>query len=426
MIFCLLGILIPTAFTLGVDENTTRRINDAINKHKVEIIKIRRFLHMNPELGNREYETSKLIASKLMFLGLEVKKDIAKTGVVGILQGDQPGITIAVRADMDALPIQEKTNLPYQSLNPGVMHACGHDIHSAIVLGSAYVLNSLKDIIRGNIKFIFQPAEEGAPPGEEGGADLMIEEGVLEDPPVHAIFGLHVWPENLGDVFFSPGAIMANSDKFQVTIKGKSAHGARPHEGIDAISLAAQAIIGIQSIPNRYLDATDPSIITIGKIQGGSRSNIIAEEVWFEGTVRTLSRENQEKITEMIDEVVRGITKAFGADYSFSYQKGTPMVYNHPELAKIMMPTLAKVVGADKVKSLTPQMVAEDFSYFAEKIPGFFFFLGVRNPSRRSMAPLHNPYFNPDERSIELGIKIMSHLLLYCLDHQQQIRSQSH
>ena len=230
----------------GVDKNTALIIDREIGKNRAELIKIRRLFHMYPELGNREYKTAKLIASRLIPLGLEVNTGVAKTGVTALLEGDEAGFTIAYRADMDALPIQELTDTAYRSLIPGVMHACGHDIHMSIALGTAMVLNSIKGKIRGRIKFIFQPAEEGSPPGEEGGARLMIKEGVLDRPPIGAIFGLHVWPEKLGEVYFSAGPIMASSDWFRITIKGKSSHAARPHEGIDAIALASQVVLGIQ------------------------------------------------------------------------------------------------------------------------------------------------------------------------------------
>jgi len=409
----------------GVDKNTAILIEKEIEKHKSEIIKIRRFLHMNPELSNQEYQTAKLVATKLMSLGLEVKSGIAKTGVTALLPGIQQGFTVALRADMDALPIQELTDVPYKSLIPGVMHACGHDVHTSIALGTAMVLNSLKQKIRGNIKFIFQPAEEGPPPGEEGGAFLMIKEGVLDEPPVGAIFGLHVWPENLGEVLFSSGPIMASADGFQIIIKGKSSHGAKPHEGIDAITLASQVILSIQSIVSRRIDPTDPAVISIGKMEGGIRSNIIAEEVRLEGTIRTLSDSNRKKIPQLIENIVKGITHSSDADYIFSYKKGAPPVYNHPELGKLMLPTLLELLGGNNVKQLKPQMVAEDFSYYCQKIPGFFFFLGVKDPNQETMAPLHSPYFNPDERSIFLGIKIMCHLLLDGLEHQSYLERNS-
>ncbi len=403
---------------LTVDKATALRIEKEIQKHNLEIIKIRRFLHMNPELSNREYETAKLVASKLISLGLEVKKGVAKTGVVALLRGSQQGATVGIRADMDALPIQELTDVPFKSLNPGVMHACGHDVHTSIALGTAMVLTALKDKINGNIKFIFQPAEEGPPPGEEGGASLMIKEGVLEEPSVGAIFGLHVWPEDLGKAYFIPGHMLASSDWFQIVIKGKSSHAARPHEGVDSIALASNIVVSLQSVISRTTNPTDPAVLTIGKISGGTRSNIIAEKVILEGTVRTLSDKNRKKIPQLMENIVKGITHSFGADYTFSYRKGPPSLYNHPELAKIMLPTLLKVLGEEHVKELNPQMVAEDFSYYCQEIPGFYFFLGAKNPAQETMASLHNPYFNPDEGSITLGIKIMCHLLLDCLERQ--------
>jgi amidohydrolase len=408
---------------LTVDKTTALRIEKEIQKHNLEIIKIRRFLHMNPELSNREYETAKLVGAKLISLGLEVKKGIAKTGVVALLRGSQQGATVGIRADMDALPIQELTDVPFKSLNPGVMHACGHDVHTSIALGTAMVLTGLKDKIKGNIKFIFQPAEEGPPPGEEGGASLMIKEGVLQEPSVGAIFGLHVWPEDLGKAYFIPGHMMASSDWFQIVIKGKSSHAARPHEGVDSIALASNIVVGLQSVISRTTNPTDPAVLTIGKINGGTRSNIIAEKVILEGTVRTLSDRNRKKIPQLMENIVKGITHSFGADYTFSYRKGAPSLYNHPELAKIMLPTLLKVLGEEHVKKLAPQMVAEDFSYYCQEIPGFYFFLGVKNPTQETMAPLHNPYFNPDEGSITLGIKIMCHLLLDCLERQVHLES---
>ncbi len=416
MSFCIFSIM-----AMGVDLKTARRIDQEIQKHKDEIIRTRRFLHMNPELGNQEFETANLIASKLLSSGLEVKTGIAKTGVTGLLRGAEQGLTIGLRADMDALPIQELTDLPYKSLNTGIMHACGHDIHVAIALGTAKVMSSLKDKINGNIKFIFQPAEEGIASDEEGGAKSMIQEGILENPPIRAIFGLHVWPENLGQIYFSPGPIMASSDWFQIVIEGKSSHGARPHEGIDAIALTSQAIVSIQSIVSRAVDPTDPAVVTIGKIEGGAKANIIAEKVTFEGTIRTISETNRNKIPRLIEDVVSGVTHSFGASYIFRYRKGSPPLYNHPDLASILSPTLSRVLGEMNVRDIKPQMVAEDFSYFSQKIPGFYFLLGAKNPEKPSMAPLHSPYFNPDERSIVLGIKIMCHLLFDYFEHQRHI-----
>jgi amidohydrolase len=407
----------------SVDLKTSQRIDEEIEKTRAEIIKVRRFIHMNPELGNREFETARLISAKLEPLGFEVRTGVAKTGVVAILRGSQPGPAIAVRADMDALPVQEMTNLPFKSLNPGVMHACGHDIHSSVVLGTALVLNALKDELKGTVTFIFQPAEEGAPPGEEGGADLMIREGALDNPSVSAVFGFHVWPENVGTVFFAPGNVTAASDTFTITVIGKSAHAARPHEGIDAVVIAAEIVTALQTVVSRASDPTDPAVLTIGTINGGTRRNIIAERVVLEGTVRTLSEANRRKIPPLMESIVKNIAGMYGAEGQCEYKEALPSVFNNPELTAAMVPTLTKLLGKDKTLEWKPQMIAEDFSFLARKVPGFYFFLGVKNPAQATAAPLHSPNFNPDERSIPLGIRILSHLLLDALDGQSALAS---
>lgn len=409
----------------GLDQKLIQDIDQEIEKNRTELIKIRRFLHMNPELSNREFETAKLVASKLTSLGLEVKTGVAGTGVIGLLRGALPGPTLAIRADLDALPIQELNTFPYRSLNPGVMHACGHDLHTTIALGTAMVLSKVKDRIRGNVKFIFQPAEEGLPPGEEGGASLMIKEGALENPPVRAIFALHVWPElEVGTVGYAPGYQMASSDNFIITIEGKSAHAARPQEGVDAIVLAAEVINNLQTIISRALDPTEPAVITVGKIQGGTRANIIAEKVELEGTVRTLNDSVREKIPVLMENVIRGITRSYGATYRFKYEKGTPPLYNHPELVQAMVPILENALGEGRLVPVKPQMVAEDFALLAERVPAFMFLLGVRSPGQTSAAPLHSPYFNPDERAIPVGIRSFCHLVLGALENQASLRNE--
>ncbi|MBE3126254.1 MAG: amidohydrolase [Acidobacteria bacterium] len=407
----------------SVDLKTSQRIDAEIEKNRAEIVKIRRFIHMNPELGNREFETARLISAKLEPLGFEVRTGVAKTGVVAVLRGSQPGPAVAVRADMDALPVQEATNLPFKSLNPGVMHACGHDVHSSVVLGTALVLNSLKDKLRGTVTFLFQPAEEGAPEGEEGGADLMVKEGALDNPSVGAVFGFHVWPENVGTVLVAAGNVTAASDTFTITVKGKSAHAARPHEGVDAVVIAAEIVTALQTVVSRASDPTDPAVLTIGTINGGARRNIIAERVVLEGTVRTLSAANRKKIPLLMESIVRNITGMYGADCQFEYKETLPSVFNNPELAAAMAPTLIKLLGKDKTLEWKPQMIAEDFAYLARKAPGFYFFLGVKSPAQATAAPLHSPNFNPDERSIPLGIRILSHLLLDALDGQSALAS---
>lgn len=415
--------LIPS-ISLAIDKKIATEIESLIEKYRPEVIRLRRYLHMNPELSNQEIETGRLISSRLISLGLEVKSGVAGNGVMGLLRGYQSGPTIALRADMDALPIQEMVASPFKSLNPGVMHACGHDIHMAIALGTVYVLNDLRHYLKGNIKFIFQPAEEGVPTGEEGGAALMIKEGVLENPPIRAIFGLHVWPEaNVGQILFSPGIIMASSDWFRLTIKGKGAHGARPQDGVDAIVLASQVIMALQSIATRYIDPTDPIVLTIGKISGGTRSNILADQVILEGTVRTLSEANRQKIPNLISSIVRGIVQPLGGDFTLDYRQVVPFVYNHPELAKMMLPTLIGAIGQENLLELKAQFVAEDFAFYAQKVPALYFFLGVKNPREAKSAPLHSPYFNPDERSIPVGIRVMVHLLIDCLEKSSLLES---
>jgi amidohydrolase len=407
----------------GVDLKTARRIDEEIEKNRAEIVKIRRFIHMNPELGNREFETARLISTKLEPLGFEVRTGVAKTGVVAVLRGSQPGPAVAVRADMDALPVQEMTNLPFKSLNPGIMHACGHDVHSSVVLGTAIVLNSLKDRIRGTVTFLFQPSEEGAPAGEEGGADLMVKEGALDNPSVGAVFGFHVWPEEVGAILFAPGNVTAASDSFIITVKGKSAHAARPQEGVDAVVIASEIVTALQTVVSRGSDPLDPAVLTIGTINGGTRRNIIAERVVLEGTVRTLSDTNRKKIPLLMESIVKNISGMYGADFQFEYKEGFPSVFNNPELTAAMAPTLTRLLGKDKTLEWKPQMIAEDFSYLAQKVPGFYFFLGVRSPALTAAAPLHSPNFNPDERAIPLGIRILSHLLLDALDGQSALAS---
>ncbi|MGB9893671.1 MAG: M20 metallopeptidase family protein [Candidatus Saccharicenans sp.] len=423
-ILIILVLCLTALNLLAIDQKLIQAIDLEIEKNRAEIIKIRRFIHMNPELSNREYETAKLVASKLSSIGLEAKTGVAGTGVVGLLRGSLPGPTIAIRADMDALPIQEQNTFPYRSLNPGVMHACGHDVHTSIGLGTAMALSAIKDKIRGQVKFIFQPAEEGAPAGEEGGAALMIKEGVLENPPVRAIFALHVWPElQVGQVGYSSGYLMASSDSFTITIKGKSAHAARPQEGIDAIIIAAEVVNSLQTIISRNLDPTEPAVITVGKIQGGVRSNIIAEKVVLEGTVRTLNEAVRDRIPLLMENMVKGICQGYGASYTFEFTKQLPPLYNHPDFVQIVLPGLQECLGQENLIQLKPQMVAEDFAFFAEKIPAFMYLLGVRTPGQVSAAPLHSPNFNPDERAIPVGIRAMCHLVLNALEQQASIKT---
>ncbi len=403
---------------MAVDKVTALRIKREIRNIEEELIKIRRIIHMNPELSNQEQATSKLIASKLLPFGLDVQSNVAGTGVVALLRGINDGITIAFRAEMDAMPIEERTNLPYQSLNPGVMHACGHDINMVIAMGTAMVLSSLRETLKGNVKFVFQPAQEASPFDGESGARLMIKEGVLENPSVGAIFGLHAWPADVGTVFLSSGTALAGSDWFRLTIKGKSAPASKPQEGKDALSLAAQVMVSIQSLLGRTIYPAEPYILSFGKIQGGTRANIIPREVQLEGVIQAFNPSTLEKIRRFMDEAVRGLSKSVGAEYELAFKEKAPPLYNHPELVELIRPSIEEVLGENKINSLNPQLISDDFSYFSQKIPGLYLLLGVKDPAWKTMTPLYSSTFSPDERSISLGVQFMCHLLLDCLEKQ--------
>jgi amidohydrolase len=359
------------------------------------------------------------VAERLRALGLEdVKTGVGKYGVTALLKGAKPGPVVAVRADMDALPIQEVNDVPYKSLVPGVKHACGHDAHTTIELGVAEILSKMRDEIHGTIKFIFQPAEEGAPAGEEGGAALMIKEGALENPRPQAIFGLHVMPVvEVGQIMYNSGPAMASSDHFVITIHGKKVHGAYPHDGIDAVVVAAECVTALQTIRSRRIDTTEPLVITVGIIQGGNRFNIIADEVKLEGTVRTLSEDVRKRAQALMRETLDGITKAYGATFDMDYAEGAAVTYNEPALVEETLPTIRRIVGEKNVITRKPQMGAEDFSYFQKVVPGFYYFLGVGNRAKGITAQIHTPEFDLDEESLVIGVKVMSNVLLDYLDH---------
>ena len=392
-------------------------ISQKVEAIKEQLIRIRRDIHQHPELGNREFRTSSLVAGHLRKLGLEVTTGVAKTGVIGLLRGGKPGVTVAVRADMDALPITELNEVPYASVNQGVMHACGHDVHTTIGLGVATVLSQLKDELPGMVKFIFQPAEEGAPQGERGGAELMVEEGVLEKPEVSAIFGLHVMPHlKVGTIGLVSGAALASSDQFEITILGKMSHAAMPAEGVDAIVASAQVISALQTMVSRNIDPRYPVVCTVGVVRGGNRFNIIADKVTLLGTVRTLDNEVREAVPSIMERIIKGVTSGMGADYQFQYRMGPPVTFNNPQLTEEMAGVIESVVGNGNLLRPLPLTVAEDFSYYAEKVPGLFLFLGVRNEDKGIVHPLHNPYFDVDEECLPLGVKVMSHLVVSYLN----------
>ena len=385
-----------------------------------QTLAFRHQIHQNPELGNREFETAKLIAKHLESLGIEVQTDVAHTGVVGILRGGKPGPVVAVRADMDALPVTEATDYSFKSevrtmylgKEVGVMHACGHDVHVAVQMGVASVLAGMRDEIAGTIKFIFQPAEEGPPPGEEGGADVMVAEGVLENPRPSAIFGLHTFSHmDVGRVGFTTGPAMAAVDHFVIKVKGQQAHGAAPNLSVDPVVMAAQVVTALQTIRSRNLSPLEPSVITVGIIRGGERFNIIPAEVHLEGTVRSYNPDVRDTVEKRMTEIVDGITSAGGGSFEVDYQRGSPATINDVNLAEKMLPTLSRVMGADNVDTLIPTMGGEDFSYYALEIPGFFYRLGTNKPGTTSGGH-HTPTFAADDGSVEHGIKTMTNLLL--------------
>ncbi|MCS6805599.1 MAG: amidohydrolase [Acidobacteriota bacterium] len=417
---CLIAILIVCMLPQSVVSQraaATEQIARLVEAMKDKLVATRRDFHMYPELSNREERTARVIAERLRQLGLQVKTGVAKHGVVALLKGDKPGPVVAYRADMDALPIEETIDVPYKSRHPGVKHACGHDVHMTIGLGVAEVLSQMKSYIPGTIKFLFQPAEEGPPAGEEGGALLMIKEGALENPRPSAIFGLHVMPlMEVGTIGYNVGPVMASADRFTITIRGKKVHGAYPHEGIDAVVVAAHAVVALQTIRSRRTNTQDPIVLTIGSIQGGNRFNIISDEVKLEGTVRTLNEQTRSMVEQMIHQTLKGVTESFGASYTMSYIPGAAVTINDPQLGQQMLPTVRRVVGLDRVFSSPPQMGSEDFSYLAREVPGFFFFLGVGNKAKGITAMIHTPEFDVDEDSLLVGTKVAANLLLDYLE----------
>ena len=396
-------------------------VDDAVERVTPKILEIRHHIHQYPELGNREFETAKLVAGHLRQLGFDkVETGIAHTGVVGVLVGGRPGPTIAVRADMDALPVTEATDYPFKSTvrttylgqDVGVMHACGHDVHVAVQLGLASVLASMKDELPGTVKFIFQPAEEGPPPGEEGGADLMVREGALDNPRPEAIFGLHTFASmEVGQLGYTVGPAFAAVDHFKVEIIGQQSHGAAPHLGVDPMIMASQAILGLQTIRSRTLSPLEPSVVSVGIVRGGTRFNIIPERVHLEGTVRTYTAEARDTVERRMHEILGGITAASGGSYELDYDRGTPPTVNDPELSRRMAPSLAKAVGPDNVNEIDPTMGGEDFAYFANEVPGFYYRLGTKDPVKGSGGH-HTPTFAADDASVPIGIRAMAHLVL--------------
>ncbi|MCM4154597.1 amidohydrolase [Gramella sp. AN32] len=419
-------LLLSSIILGGILQAQTTIPEKEFNNIENKVIEWRRDFHENPELSNREFETAKKIAAHLKSLGIETTTEVGKTGVVGILKGDHPGKTLALRADIDALPVTENVDLPFKSTvtteflgtKTGVMHACGHDTHTAILMGVAKILSQHKDKINGTVKFIFQPAEEGPPPGEEGGAALMIKEGVLKNPDVDAIFGLHISADTpVGTINYKPEGTMAAVERFVINVKGIQAHGSAPWTGVDPILISAKIIDGLQTIISRNTKLTESAaVITVGKITSGVRFNIIPETAEMIGTVRTLDPENKKLILERMRELVPAIAKAYGGEASIEIQNNTAITYNDPELTSEMLPTLEKVAGKEHVKLVKATTGGEDFSFFQEKVPGLYFFLGGQ-PLNAEATRHHTPDFYIDESGLLLGVKTMTQLTLDYLNN---------
>jgi amidohydrolase len=395
------------------------------------LVEIRHDLHRHPELGNREVRTAALVARELRRMGLEVRTGVAKTGVVGILRGSRPGPVVGVRADMDALPVTEKTALPFRSVETttylgrqtGVSHACGHDIHVAVALGVAEVLSGLRSRLPGTVVLYFQPAEEGPPPGEQGGAKLMIAEGVLRDPKPDLILALHAngdppdeageW-ERVGEISYTPGPQYAAATRWRARVIGRQAHGATPHLGVDAIVTASQIVSALQTIRSRTLSPFEPAVVTVGVFQAGDRNNIIAGEAHLEGTVRTFNDSTTLLIQRRMRDIFAGATSAAGARFELTFDDTIPVTVNDTALARRFHPVLERAVGREHVGIVPPETGAEDFSYFAREVPGFYFKLGAVHKGNTSGGH-HTPTFRADDEAIPVGVRAMTAVVLEAL-----------
>ena len=418
-----LVLLTPLTTHAQGPSRTQSEIDRRARELESKVVAWRRDIHQNPELGNREFRTAKLVAEHLRKLGIEVKTGVAHTGVVGVLRGGKPGPVVALRADMDALPVTEEVNLPFKSTvkstyngqEVGVMHACGHDNHVAILMGVAEMLAGMRAEVAGTVKFIFQPAEEGVPPGEDGGAKMMLAEGAFDAPKVDAVFGLHVFPFETGKVVYRTGGLMASSDGFRVVIRGRQTHGALPWNGVDPITIASQVIGNMQSIVSRQVDLTaTPAILTVGYIRGGVRLNIIPDSVEFAGTIRTFDEAQRDSIHAKLRRVVTAVAEANGAKALVEIDKVTGVTYNDPALTERMVPSLKRALGDDRVVVGNQTTTAEDFSFFQQKVPGMFFFLGVtpKGTDPATVSPNHSPRFFADEGALVPGMKAMATIAL--------------
>ncbi len=414
-----LALIILVASVTAQPSKLLSKSNKLAEDVESKVIDWRHHFHQNPELSNREFNTAEKIAEHLKSLGLEVQTGIAKTGVVAILKGDMSGPVIGLRADIDALPVTERVDLEwaskatstYNGIETGVMHACGHDTHIAILMGVAEVLTAMKSELKGTVKFVFQPAEEGAPPGEEGGAKLMVKEGVLKSPDVDVMFGLHINAgTNVGEITYKPGGTLAAADRFVIKVNGKQSHGSTPWTSIDPIVTASMIVQGLQTIISRQTELTkEAAVISVGLIRGGVRNNIIPEEVEMIGTIRTLDSEMQDIIHERIERTATNIAASQGATVDVNITRGVPVTYNDPELTSQSVKWLENAAGADHV-NLRPAITgAEDFSFFANEVPSVFFFVGgcPLGQDASKAAPHHTPDFNIDDESMLTGIKAL-------------------
>lgn len=425
------SIILALSFSISFSQKFDKTINQLISQHEKEVIELRHWFHENAELSNREFKTSERIAEELTKIGLKPQTGIAKTGVVAVLKGGMPGPVVALRADIDGLPVKERSNLPWASKMKGiyngeevpVMHACGHDTHTAILLGVAKVLYKIKDQIPGTVKFIFQPAEEGAPAGEEGGAELMVKEGVLKNPDVDVIFGLHVWSQiNVGQIQVRPQGIMAAVDEFRIDIEGVQTHGSTPWTGTDPIVTASQIVNSLQTIVSRNMPLTRAAaVVTVGSIHGGVRSNIIPENLYMLGTIRTLDSEMRKTVLKRLEEIVSNVSKANNAKSKITYLVSYPITFNDPELYNEMLPSLKRAIGQQNVNFMDAVTGAEDFSYFQEKVPGLYFFIGGTKIGEdpKLAAPHHTPDFYVDDSSMLTGLKSMTTLTLDYLNNNK-------
>ena len=414
--------LVLAGSTARAQSLLTAEIDRREQQIATKVVAWRRDIHEHPELGNRETRTAKIVADHLRALGIEIRTGVAHTGVVGVLRGGRPGKVVALRADMDALPVTEQVNVPfaskakasYNGQEVGVMHACGHDNHVAILMGVAEILAAMKDQLPGTVKFIFQPAEEGAPSGEEGGAALMVKEGAFDNPTPDAVFGLHVWGAGrVGQIGYRSGGTLASADMLRIVVRGKQTHGAVPWGGVDPIVVASQVVLGLQTIASRQLDVTKtPSIITIGSMHGGVRFNIIPDEVQLDGTIRTFSPDVQRDLHRRIKLTAESIAASAGATAEVAITPLYPVTINDPKLTETMLPTLRRVAGADMVVEQPLVTAAEDFSFFAQRAPGMFVFLGAtRKGVDPATAPAnHSPLFDVDEGVLPLGVRVLANL----------------